>query len=173
VLDEAYREFVTDPEVPDGVSLLAGRDNLVVLRTFSKAYGLAGLRIGYALASDPAIATALRQTQVPFAVTQIAQDAAIASLDPEAEKQLLERVGETVEQRTRVRAELQSMGYDVPPTEANFVWLALGDRTLDWAQGCAERQVIVRPFAGHGARVTIGSVEENDRLVAAARDLGA
>ena len=68
-LDEAYREFVTDPEVPDGLSLLAEHPNLVVLRTFSKAYGLAGLRVGYALAADPAVAAALRQTQVPFAVT--------------------------------------------------------------------------------------------------------
>ena len=170
-LDEAYREFVTDPDVPDGLSLLADFPNLVVLRTFSKAYGLAGLRVGYAIAADPAVTAALRQTQVPFAVTSVAQAAALASLEPAAEKELLERVAVIAAERERVQAALRELGYPVPPSQANFVWLPLGDSTLDWAAGCEERKVIVRAFAGSGARVTIGTPEENDRLLAAAADL--
>jgi histidinol-phosphate aminotransferase len=171
-LDEAYREFVTDPSVPDGMSLLDEFPNLVVLRTFSKAYGLAGLRVGYAVAADPALTSALRQTQVPFAVTTIAQAAALASLEPQAEKELLARVGDVVDERERVREALLGFGYEVPPTQANFVWLPLGDATLTWAAGCEERKVIVRPFAGDGARVTIGTPDENDRFLAAAAELG-
>jgi histidinol-phosphate aminotransferase len=170
-LDEAYREFVTDPDVPDGLSLLAEFPNVVVLRTFSKAYGLAGLRVGYAIAADPAITAALRQTQVPFAVTTVAQAAALASLEPAAEKELLARVADTVEERVRVRESLLGFGYDVPPTQANFVWLPLGDATTQWAAGCEERKVIVRGFAGSGVRVTVGAPDENDRLLAAAAEL--
>ena len=171
VLDEAYREYVTDPDVPDGLTLLGAHPNLVVLRTFSKAYGLAGLRVGYAIAADPAVIAAARQTQVPFAVSQLAQEAALASLEPEAEKQLLSRVADTVEERARVRAELISVGYEVPHSQANFVWLPLGERTAPWAQACAERGVIVRPFAGEGVRITIGGVTENDRLLEIAAEL--
>jgi histidinol-phosphate aminotransferase len=170
-LDEAYREFVSDPDVPDGLGLLADFPNLVVLRTFSKAYGLAGLRVGYAVAADPAIAAALGQTQVPFAVTSVAQAAALASLEPAAEAQLMERVAAIVAERDRVHAALVESGYAVPPSQANFVWLPLADATTDWAAGCEQRGVVVRPFAGAGVRVTIGTPEENDRFLAAARDL--
>jgi histidinol-phosphate aminotransferase len=169
-LDEAYREFVTDPSAVDGLTLL-DRPNVVVLRTFSKAYGLAGLRVGYALAGDPAVARALRQTQIPFAVSQVAQEAALACLEPEAEKQLLGRVDEIVAERSRVRAALLDDGYAVPPSQANFVWLPLGEHTVDWAAGCEDRGVIVRAFAGTGVRVTIGTAEENDRFLAAAAAL--
>jgi histidinol-phosphate aminotransferase len=170
-LDEAYREFVSDPDVPDGLSLLDEFPNVVVLRTFSKAYGLAGLRVGYAVAADPAITAALRQTQVPFAVSTIAQAAALASLEPQAEKELLARVGDVVDERARVRSALLELGYDVPPSQSNFVWLPLGDATTEWAAGCEQRRVIVRGFAGSGVRVTISSPEENDRLLAAAGEL--
>ena len=168
-LDEAYREYVDDPEVPDGLTLLGAHPNLIVLRTFSKAYGLAGLRVGYAVASDPALAAALRQTQVPFSISSIAQAAAIASLTPQAEQQLLERVAGVVAERGRVQRELAAMGYAVPPSQANFVWFDLGERTGAWAVACEERGVIVRAFAEQGARVTISSPEENDRFLDAAR----
>jgi histidinol-phosphate aminotransferase len=170
-LDEAYREFVTDPDVPDGLTLLDEFPNLIVLRTFSKAYGLAGLRVGYAIAADPALTSALRQTQVPFAVTSVAQTAALASLEPQAEKELMSRVAEIARERERVRRVLLGLAYEVPQSQANFVWLPLGDATTAWARACEERQVIVRPFAGDGVRVTIGSVEENDRFLAAAAEL--
>jgi histidinol-phosphate aminotransferase len=168
VLDEAYREFVTDADVPDGLTLLDEHPNVIVLRTFSKAYGLAGLRVGYGIAADPAVAMALRQTQVAFAVTQISQEAAIASLEPEAENQLFQRVAEIISERTRVGDELRRIGYEVPPSQANFVWLPLGQRTTQWARACEDRKIIVRPFGGDGARVTIGATQENDAFLEAA-----
>ena len=170
-LDEAYREFVRDPDVPDGMTLFTEHPNVVVLRTFSKAYGLAGLRVGYAVAGDPAITAALHQTQVPFAVSSVAQQAALASLEPAAEAQLLARVDQIVTERAGVAATLGELGYRVPPSEANFVWLPLGDRTADWAVACEQYQVVVRAFAGHGVRVTIGAPEENERFLAAAQAL--
>jgi histidinol-phosphate aminotransferase len=170
-LDEAYFEFIRDPETADGMALLTDFPNLVVLRTFSKAYGLAGLRIGYAVAADAEVARALRSTQIPFAITQVGQDAALASLEAAAQPQLTQRVAELVDERYRVRTELREMGYDVPASESNFVWLPLGETTLDWASGCADRKVIVRPYTPDGVRVTIGSAEENDRLLEAAREL--
>ena len=104
-------------------------------------------------------------------MTSVAQQAALASLEPEAEAQLMERVAEIVAERTRVSDALRAMGYEVPPSEANFIWLPLGEHTTDWAAGCEDRKVIVRAFAGHGARITISSADENDRLLGAARDL--
>jgi histidinol-phosphate aminotransferase len=170
-LDEAYHEYVTDTSVPNGLTLLDDFPNLVVLRTFSKAYGLAGLRVGYAVAADPAMARALAQTQVPFAVTSIAQAAALASLEEPAEAQMRERVAEVVCERVRVRDALLGYGYAVPPTQANFVWLPLGEATTGWAAGCEDRGVIVRAFAGAGARVTISAPAENDRFLLAAAAL--
>ncbi|MCE3035263.1 histidinol-phosphate transaminase [Streptomyces sp. CMSTAAHL-2] len=159
VLDEAYREFIRDPEVPDGVELYRERPNVCVLRTFSKAYGLAGLRVGFAIAHEP-VAAALRKTAVPFGVSQLAQEAAIASL--RAEDELLGRVGSLVCERTRVVDALRAQGWTVPETQANFVWMRLGERTTAFAQACEEHGVVVRPFAGEGARVTIGEAEAND-----------
>jgi histidinol-phosphate aminotransferase len=171
VLDEAYREYVTDPDVPDGTTLLSEFPNVVVLRTFSKAYGLAGLRVGYAIAGDVAVTQALRQVQIPFAVTKLAQAAALASLAPEADAELAHRVAHIVAERERVRARLIADGYDIPDSQANFVWVPLGDRSTEWAAGCEARRVIVRPFQGVGVRVTIGTPEENDRLIESAAEL--
>ncbi|OIK26547.1 histidinol-phosphate transaminase [Streptomyces malaysiense] len=159
VLDEAYREFIRDPEVPDGVELYRERPNVCVLRTFSKAYGLAGLRVGFAIAHEP-VAAALRKTAVPFGVSQLAQEAAIASL--RAEDELLGRVGSLVCERTRVVDALRAQGWTVPETQANFVWMRLGERTTAFAGACEEHGVVVRPFAGEGVRVTIGETEAND-----------
>ncbi|MBQ0847761.1 MULTISPECIES: histidinol-phosphate transaminase [Streptomyces] len=159
VLDEAYREFVRDAEVPDGVELYRERPNVCVLRTFSKAYGLAGLRVGFAIAHEP-VAAALRKTAVPFGVSQLAQDAAVASL--RAEDELLGRVGSLVSERTRVVETLRGQGWTVPDTQANFVWLRLGERTADFAAVCERAGVVVRPFAGEGVRVTVGETEAND-----------
>ncbi|MFD7610095.1 histidinol-phosphate transaminase [Streptomyces sp. NPDC059828] len=159
VLDEAYREFIRDTEVPDGLELYRNRPNVAVLRTFSKAYGLAGLRVGFAVAHEP-VAAALRKTAVPFGVSQLAQDAAVASL--QAEDELLGRVGSLVTERSRVYEGLVKQGWTVPATQANFVWLRLGERTVDFAAACERAGVIVRPFPGEGVRVTIGECEAND-----------
>ncbi|WP_433475786.1 histidinol-phosphate transaminase [Spirillospora sp. CA-142024] len=166
VLDEAYREYVRDDEVPDGLTLYGDRPNLAVLRTFSKAYGLAGLRIGF-LVAHPLVAGAIRKTFLPFSVNSVAQAAAIASL--EATEELLERVEGTVKERDRVRDTLLADGWTVPPTEANFVWLRLGDRTMEFSAACDAQGVSVRPFPGEGARVSIGSPEENDAFLAVAK----
>ncbi|MBE3001742.1 histidinol-phosphate transaminase [Nocardiopsis sp. HNM0947] len=165
VLDEAYREYVRDASVPDGLDLYRDRPNVAVLRTFSKAYGLAAVRLGF-LVAHPQVAAAVGKTLVPFAVNHLAQAAGVASLA--AEDELLERVAATVKERTRVRDALLDAGWTVPPTEANFVWLRLGDDTLDFAAACAEAGVSVRPFDGEGARVSIGTPEENDVLLSVA-----
>ncbi|MFJ2771591.1 histidinol-phosphate transaminase [Streptomyces sp. NPDC087300] len=165
VLDEAYREFIRDAEVPDGIEIYRDRPNVCVLRTFSKAYGLAGLRVGFAVAHEP-VAAALRKTAVPFGVSQLAQDAAVASL--RAEDELMGRVGSLVAERTRVVETLRGQGWTVPETQANFVWLRLGDRTTDFAAACEKAGVVVRPFAGEGMRATIGETEANDIFLQAA-----
>jgi histidinol-phosphate aminotransferase len=166
VLDEAYSEYVRDPDVPNGLELYRSRPNTAVLRTFSKAYGLAGLRVGFLIAHEP-VAAAVRKTKLPFTVNALAEAAAIASL--EAEPELLERVDFVVAERSRVRGELLSQGWTVPPTEANFVWLRLGEDTADFAAACEREGVAVRPYAADGARVSIGDREGNEAFLAVAR----
>jgi histidinol-phosphate aminotransferase len=170
VLDEAYREFVRDEEAPDGIELYRERPNVCVLRTFSKAYGLAGLRVGYAVAREE-VAAALRKTAVPFGVSQIAQDAAVASLRSEAE--LMRRVAALVEERARVAAALAAQGWTVPASQANFVWLRLGEATADFAAACEAGGVTVRPFPGEGVRITVGEREANDLMLAVAAEFRA
>ena len=165
VLDEAYREFVTDPDVPDGFALLDAHPRLVVLRTFSKAHRLAGLRVGYAAGPEDLVA-ALRAVSVPFSVNALAQAAALAALD--GTEQLLADCADVVVERRRVAEALARAGYEVPPSEANFVWLPLGDRAAEFAAHALENKVVVRAFAGDGVRVSTGSPEENDLFLAAA-----
>jgi len=159
VLDEAYVQYVRDPEVPDGIDLYRDRPNVAVLRTFSKAYGLAGLRCGFLVGHEP-VAAAARKTMLTFAVNSIAQAAAIASLAAEAE--LLDRVEAVVGERERVRSELVAMGWSVPTTQANFVWLRLGPHTTDFADVCDRAGLAIRPYAGEGARISIGERAAND-----------
>ncbi|MFC5996253.1 histidinol-phosphate transaminase [Pseudonocardia hispaniensis] len=164
-LDEAYHEYVTDPDAVDGLALVDAHPNLVVLRTFSKAYRLAGLRVGYAVASAD-VAQALRKVCSPFSVSSVAQAGAIAAL--EVKDELLAACAEVVDERVRVRETLLGAGYTVPPTQANFVWVALGEQTAAFAAHCLEQKLIVRPFAPDGVRVTVSTPEENDLLLAAA-----
>ena len=163
--DEAYREYVTDPDAADGLALVDAHPNLVVLRTFSKAYRLAALRVGYAVAS-PEVATALRKVCAPFSVSSVAQAGAIAALDHADE--LLSACAEVVTERVRVRDALLAAGFTVPPTQANFVWLALGERTADFAAHCLDHKIVVRPFHPDGARVTVSTPAENDAFLEAA-----
>ena len=136
--------------------------NLVLLRTFSKAYGLAALRVGFAIA-HPAVAAAIRKTATPFGVSTVAEEAAVASLA--AEDELMERVRAVVVERERVLAALRAQGWNVVDSQANFVWLRLGDRTTDYAAACEEAGITVRPFAGEGVRITVGEPEANDRVI--------
>ena len=162
-IDEAYVEYIRDGLLPDSLSLARKYPNVVVLRTFSKAYGLAGLRVGYAV-GDPEVITALGKVYVPFTASTISQAAAIASV--QAAGELLARTDTVVAERRRVSAELARLGYTVPSSQANFVWLPLGDDTLDFAQRAAEARVLVRPYGTEGARVSIGAPTENDAFLA-------
>jgi histidinol-phosphate aminotransferase len=165
VIDEAYLEFVAGSDAPDPVralEILRTHPNVVVLRTFSKAYGLAGLRVGYAVAHEP-VAQALRKTATPFGVNTLAQVAAVASLEAQAE--LDERVAALVEERRRVVDALTGAGWDVPQSGANFVWFALGERTPDFVAACSEAGLSVRPYGTDGVRVTIGEPEASNRLL--------
>ncbi len=162
VLDEAYVEFVRQDGAVDSGRLLAEHPNVVVLRTFSKAYGLAGLRVGYAVAR-PEIASAVRTASTPFGVNHLAQVAALASL--RAEDELLERVDAVVAERSRLLAGLREQGWPVPDAQGNFVWLPAGARTVDLAADAVRNGVLVRPFAGEGLRITVGDPDANDRVL--------
>jgi histidinol-phosphate aminotransferase len=165
VVDEAYREFVRSEDPVDGLRLYDGRQNVVVMRTFAKAYGLAGFRVGY-LVAPAEIAAAVRACALPFGVSSVAQAAAVASL--QAEDELLARVDSLVAERERVVAELRLQGWSIPDAQGNFVWLALGDRTAEFAAVAEEVGIMVRPFAGEGVRVTIGEPEANDLFLSVA-----
>jgi histidinol-phosphate aminotransferase len=167
VIDEAYVEFVRDPDAVNALDMYRTRPNVVALRTFSKAYGLAGLRIGYAVAQEP-VAAALRKTAVSFGVSTIAQSAALASLQREDE--LVERVARLVAERSRMREALLAQGWSVPDSHANYLWLRLGERSDTFAAACEAAGVMVRPFAGEGVRISIGEPGGTDALLRVARD---
>jgi histidinol-phosphate aminotransferase len=162
VIDEAYVEFVDGEDAPRSLELYRERPNVMVLRTFSKAYGLAGLRVGYAVAHPP-VAAALRKTAVPFGVNSLAQAAAVASLA--AFDELKERVDALVAERTRVVELLRGQGWFIPETQANFVWFALGERSGDFAAAAQEAGLMLRQYGTDGVRATIGEREANDVLI--------
>lgn len=164
ILDEAYAEFVTAPDAVNGLAerVFERHPNVVVLRTFSKAYGLAGLRIGYAIGHEKVL-DAARTTGIPLSVTSAAENAAIASLD--AEDELLERVAAIVERRTRLVAGLRAQGWDVPDAQGNFVWLPTGDRTDEAVAAFIAGDLIVRPFSGDGIRVSVGEHESVEKVL--------
>jgi len=168
VLDEAYHEYIRDTGVADGIDIYRDRPNVAVLRTFSKAYGLAGLRVGFLIGHEP-VAEAVRKTMLPFTVNSVAQAAAIASLNVEDE--LLDRVERVAKERYRVRDALETDGWTVPVSEANFVWIRLADHTTAFAETCEAAGIAVRPFAGEGARISIGTPAANDAFLAVARAL--
>ncbi|MCB1255099.1 MAG: histidinol-phosphate transaminase [Austwickia sp.] len=166
VIDEAYVEFIRDPAAARGLDLYRSHPNVMVLRTFSKAYGLAGLRVGYGVAHAP-VSTAIRKTAVPFGVSTVAQEAALASLDERPA--LLARVEELVVERGRLVAALREQGWRPPETQANFVWLATGARTEEIAAELSAQGLSVRPFAGEGIRCSVDVPDANAALVAALR----
>jgi histidinol-phosphate aminotransferase len=162
VIDEAYREFL-DPSLGDPVrDLVPCYPNVVVTRTFSKAQGMAGIRAGYAIA-DPDVIASIDKTLFPFAVSALAQVAAIAAID--AEHEIGERVANILSERTRVIAELSTAGWKLPDAQANFVYLPIGERTDEIYLGLERRGVVTRPFPTEGIRVTISTPEENDRFL--------
>ena len=168
VLDEAYREFISDTDVPDGLDFFHERNNVVVIRTFSKAYGLAGLRVGFAIAPEP-IAEGMRKTALPFGVSSIAEDAALAAL--ECEDELFERVRHLSQERDRVWQALADQGWDIHPSHANFVWLRLGERTQEFAQACDEVGITIRTFPDEGVRISVAEEQANDRVIDVGKSL--
>lgn len=162
VLDEAYHEYVTDQAVVDGIAVAQRRSNVVALRTLSKAYGLAGLRVGYAV-GHPDVISRIRSVGVPFGVSRIAEAAGLAVLGEQGE--IAARASAVVGERERVRAQLAAEGWRVPQAQGNFVWLPLGEDSAAFAAACAARGFTVRAFPGEGVRVTIAEPVANDMFL--------
>jgi histidinol-phosphate aminotransferase len=169
VIDEAYRDFVTDPDVPDALDLYRAYGNVCVLRTFSKAYGLASLRVGYAVV-PPGLAMPVRMIGAVFFPGALGQAAALRALEPDVTAELRQRCSTLVAARTRLTDELRGLGLTVAPSQANFLWLPLGERATRFAESAREAGILVMALDGKGVRITIGSDEANDRLCAFVRD---
>jgi histidinol-phosphate aminotransferase len=173
LLDEAYVEFSTLQDPDESLDLLERHPNLVILRTFSKVYGLCGLRAGYALGSE-AFRLAVDRVRQPFSVNALAQAAAVEALEHQDEVE--RRVERNAIERLHVETELAERGLETTDSQANFSWVRLGDRDEDEIlEGLAERGVIVRAGKALGQegamRVTYGTRPENDRFLAALDDL--
>ncbi|HEV7566238.1 MAG TPA: histidinol-phosphate transaminase [Microbacteriaceae bacterium] len=168
LLDEAYYEFVTRTDAVNGIPLIGRYPNLVVLRTFSKAYGLAALRIGYAIGPQEVL-DAARSAAIPLSVTDPAQIAAIASLDNE--EALLERVARIASRRDQLRDALIEQGWNVPDAQGNFVWLATGDETDAANDVFFDAGLTVRAFPGDGIRISVGEPESVEKLSEVAADI--
>ena len=162
LFDEAYFQFNTDPDTEVAMDLFRRYPNVVVAHTFSKAYGLAGLRIGYGI-GPAAVVDEMSKVALPFAVSDVAQTAAVASLD--AQSELDDRVRDLIAERARVLGALRGQGWHVPDSGANFFWLQLGDLTDRVAERLTEAGVIARVFSGDGIRISIGSHEANDLVI--------
>lgn len=168
VIDEAYAEFVDDPEAVDALALVREHGNVALFRTFSKAYGLAGLRVGYSIAHPP-VTQALRKTAIPFGVSVVAHAAALASLEAEAE--LFERVRHLRSERARVATALREAGWSLPDPQGNFIWLGTGADTERVSAALAAAGITARAFPDVGIRVTIAETDANDALIGALTNL--
>ncbi len=171
VLDEAYFEYA-DASLPDGIEVLRNSGiAYVVLRTFSKAYGLAGLRVGYAVCSDPEIARVIASAKTPFNVNGAAQLAAVAALEDEA--WMKASVARIVTERDRVAADLAAMGLHAAPSQTNFLFFDTGRDSAEVAAALLQDGIIVKPWREAGyttwLRATIGKPADNDRLIASLR----
>lgn len=167
IIDEAYREYVTDEDYADGLALHGAHDNVCVVRTFSKAHGLAALRVGYAVLASR-IAEQVRMASVLFYPGGLAQVAALACLEPDVIQECARRCAQLVGVRDRLAAALAAAGLPVAPSQTNFLWLPLGADSVRFAQHCRAAGILVRAFPGVGVRVTVGDEQSNDRLLAVA-----
>jgi histidinol-phosphate aminotransferase len=163
-IDEAYREFHDPATVLGTAGIFRRHGNVVLLRTFSKLQGLAGLRIGYAVA-HPRLARALSQVTVPFGAAAPAQAAALASLEPAVQEELDRRAERIRAERSRVMAALSSQGWSLPASQGNFVYFPLGERSAEFAEFADARGLVLRAYGTDGVRVTIAEEEANDRLI--------
>jgi len=162
VLDEAYTEFVTDPYAINGTQDVITESNVAILRTFSKAYGLAGLRVGFTIAQEPVI-DYLKKVALPFGVSSLAQAAAIAALEHEPE--LLQTVYALVLERDRVFSELTKQGWNLAQPQGNFIWFDLKEKSQEFAKACEAAGIVVRLFINEGVRATIAETVANNRLI--------
>ena len=168
VLDEAYTHFNQDTNAVRGLDLLAEHPNVICLHTFSKAYGLAGLRIGFSVSSRE-VAHTVRQFSLPFTVTNLAGRAAMASML--AEDELAARVDLTTRERGRVTRELGHQGWRVAASQANFIWLDTGGDTARVAEQLHDSAIMTRWWEGEGIRVSLGTPRDNDTVISALAEI--
>ncbi len=172
VIDEAYREYMTAGDSPDTLSWLGAYPNLIVCRTFSKMYGLAGVRVGYAV-SHPELAELLNRVRQPFNVNALGQAAALAALGAEHHVRRSRRVNE--EGMAQLHAGLAEFGWSVPPSAGNFILADTGGPAEPWYEGLLRAGIIVRPVGNYGLprhlRITVGLPDQNSRLLRALFDL--
>jgi len=169
VMDEAYIQYADAEDFPDCLELRSLRERLVVLRTFSKIYGLASLRVGYAVGPAELI-DYLNRMRAPFNVGSIGQAAALAALDDHEHVETSRRMN--LEERAKVSAELARLDVRVVPSQANFVWVDVRRPNREVYDGLLRKGVIVRPVGGPThLRITIGTPSENQRMLAAMREV--
>jgi histidinol-phosphate aminotransferase len=168
VLDEAYLEYVADPCFPNSLDYLESGKKIFILRTFSKAYGLAGLRIGYGIA-DTQLIDCLNKIKGPFNTSSLAQAAALNALDDEGH--LKKTLANNQEGLSYLYGELNALGIECLPTQANFFLIKIGENALSVYEALMQEGVIVRTMAGYGLhhylRITVGLASENEKLVKA------
>lgn len=168
VLDEAYFEFATANDYPDGLKLRDLHERLIVLRTFSKAYALAGLRVGYGVLA-PQYADYMNRVRAPFNVNSLAQAAAVAAL--EDVEHLRKGIELNTSERQRVSEALLALGLSVVPSQANFVYVSLPGQAKALGDRILQHGVITRTTSPDGLRVSIGLPEENDRFLSVLREV--
>ena len=163
-LDEAYREFHDPDSVAETATIFRDHPNVVLLRTFSKMQGLAGLRIGYAVA-HPRLARALGQVTVPFGAGSLAQAAALASCEPAVIAELEQRAAWIREERARVADALRAQGWELPVSQGNFLYFPLAERSAQFTAFAEQRGLVLRAYGVDGVRATIAEQEANDLLI--------
>ncbi|QCX26265.1 histidinol-phosphate transaminase [Nocardioides jishulii] len=166
LLDEAYVEFVRDDDAVDAAAVLEEFEQVVVLRTFSKAYGLAGFRVGYAVGATEVL-DPVRAVALPFGVTEVAQAAAVAALAAEDVARV--RIDALVSERERVLAGVRAEGWELPVSQGNFVWFPGAGTVEALAAAAEDLGIVVRAYPPDGVRVSIGVPEANDRIIGLAR----
>jgi histidinol-phosphate aminotransferase len=168
VLDEAYREYAARPDLPNSLALFREYNNILTLRTFSKVYGLAGLRIGYGI-GHPTLVAEMNKLRTPFNVTSIGQAAALAALDDN--DHVRRSVDSNRAERQRLFEELRKLGLSPVPSETNFLFVPIGPHAKSLCEELLHEGVIVRPMGWMGfpeaIRISVGSPAENSKLLVA------
>ena len=163
VVDEAYYEYVTDPDYADSMNYFRKGRDILILRTFSKIYGLAGLRLGYGIAGSGIIA-AMNRVRQPFNINSLAQKAAVAALGDEKHLARTKRLNE--KGKKYLYRELDSLKIEYVPTDANFIYIHLKEESaVQLYETLLRKGVIIRPMGSKAVRVTIGLPEENKRFI--------